>query len=153
RQRETATQAPAGDLLARLRQAPPAEVPDLLAGYLQRQTARVLGLDPGRLPERSTGFTDLGMDSLMAVELRNRLQADLGARVQLPSTLIFDHPNIGALTGYLSSELSLAEPGERPAPQRGERTGAEEGLEQLSDQELGMLLDEKVADILTNRDE
>jgi hypothetical protein len=153
RQREAGGQAPASDLLARLRQAPLAEVPELLADYLQRQTARVLGLDPSRLPERSTGFTDLGMDSLMAVELRNRLQADLGARVKLPSTLIFDYPNLDALRGYLSSELSLGEPSERPTAASTEQARAEEGLEQLSEQELSLLLDEKLADILTTREE
>jgi NAD(P)-dependent dehydrogenase (short-subunit alcohol dehydrogenase family) len=155
RQQQTARQVPpvSDDLISRLRQPPPAEVPELLAEYLQRQTARVLGLDPNRLPERGTGFTDLGMDSLMAVELRNRLQADLGTCVKLPSTLIFDYPNIDALTGYLSSELNLTEPFEESTQQRGERVSAEDGLEQLSDQELGMLLDEKLADILSNRDE
>src|SRR5205085_1498198 len=46
-------------------------------------------------------FADLGMGSLLAVELRNRLQADLGRA--FPLTLIADYPTIEALTLYLVS--------------------------------------------------
>ena len=59
------------------------------------RVARAEALDP-RQP-----LMDLGLDSLMAVELRSRLALGLGLGAALPATLVFEHPSIEAIAGLL----------------------------------------------------
>ena len=74
-----------------------------LREHIQQEVAKVLGLPEHQLPGFEEGFFDLGMDSLMTVELRNRITQLLG--VTLPSTLTFDFPNIEQLTKYVASQV------------------------------------------------
>ena len=75
----------------------------MLLAHVRSRVAGVLGLaSPERIALRQRLF-DAGMDSLMAVELRNRLEASLGR--SLRSTLVFDFPTIEALTEYLAGEV------------------------------------------------
>ncbi|MEH2032453.1 MAG: SDR family NAD(P)-dependent oxidoreductase [Nostoc sp.] len=102
---ETAQSTPLREQLASV---PAAEGLEILRRTLQKEVARVLGLPTEELPALEEGFFELGMDSLMAVELRDRLNQLLG--VNLPSTLSFDFPNIERLTHYLATDLlALAE--------------------------------------------
>jgi myxalamid-type polyketide synthase MxaE and MxaD len=64
---------------------------------------KVLGFRTGEVPPLDVPLTDLGLDSLMAVDLRNRLQTALGR--ELPPTIVFDYPTISALTGMLETML------------------------------------------------
>ena len=111
--RTTEAVAPAG-LLSRLREVPEADRERVLVDFLQDELQAVL-----RLPEPPAppvGFFDLGMDSLMAVELRNRLNVALRGVCTLPGTVVFDHPNIRSLARHLAGELGML--GEAPSPAR-----------------------------------
>ncbi len=92
----------------RLAGAGQAERTAILEAHLLVRAAEVLGFAPGDLPDPRTGFHDLGMDSLMAVELRRRLESDLGRT--LPATLAFDHPNARALAVHLAGDGTAAPP-------------------------------------------
>jgi acyl carrier protein len=72
------------------------------------QVAQVLGLPEGTLPPQEQGFFNLGMDSLLTLELRNRLQASLACT--LPNTLTFNYPTIEALVAYLAEAVLAIEP-------------------------------------------
>ncbi|MFE2189067.1 type I polyketide synthase, partial [Streptomyces sp. NPDC059455] len=85
--------------------APDARERSVLASVIE-QVAQVLGHpDPGAI-EPDQAFKSLGFDSLTAVEFRNRLSAMTG--LQLPATLVFDHPAAGAVTRYLLDQVSPA---------------------------------------------
>lgn len=75
---------------------------DLLA----RITAEILGLDPDDAPPTSVPFKDLGFDSLMVVELRDRVHAATGIR--LGAAVIYDHPHVTALAERLREEVDGA---------------------------------------------
>ena len=65
------------------------------------ETARVLGRRNGQGLDPDQTFTEFGLDSLSALELRNRLQARLGAA--LPATVIFEHPTPRRLADRLAA--------------------------------------------------
>ena len=88
--------------LGRLEKAAPAQREKLVADFLGNEVRSQLGLDA--LPAHDSAFSDLGMDSVMAVNLRQRLNAALPREVVSP-TALFEHPDVGRLTRHLISEL------------------------------------------------
>ncbi len=79
-----------------------------LLRVVRDQAAAVLGYSPDEL-DVSGVLTQLGLDSLTALELRNRLAAATGLR--LPTTIVFDQPTGPDLAGYLRRELALGTAG------------------------------------------
>ncbi|MEU5778495.1 beta-ketoacyl synthase N-terminal-like domain-containing protein [Streptomyces venezuelae] len=115
--RTAADRTPPTDWSARLAPLSAAEQLRLLTEAVRTHAAAVLGrTDPEALRGDAT-FKQLGLDSLTAVELRNRLVADTGLR--LPTALVFRHPTPAAVAAHLRERL--ADSGERPA---GGRPGA-----------------------------
>jgi polyene macrolide polyketide synthase len=96
----------AGSLARRLAGASEGEREAVALEFVRTEVAALLGhASPAAIGEQR-GFTELGFDSLAAVELRNRLNATLGLR--LPATLVFDYPTPIALAGYLLGEVAGA---------------------------------------------
>ena len=91
------------DLLSRLQGAPTSEREDLLLTFLQQQLQAVLRLPT--LPPPTARFFDLGMDSLMAVELRNRLNRMFAGEYVASNTVMFDYADAVSLAHHLAEAL------------------------------------------------
>ncbi|HWV58661.1 MAG TPA: methyltransferase, partial [Longimicrobiales bacterium] len=92
--------------LRALFEAPEAEREEIAIGFVRECVMRVMHADPGRPPSRDARLMELGVDSLMAVRLRNALQAYVPQ--PLPSTLIFDYPTIARIAALLAGHASSA---------------------------------------------
>ncbi len=93
----------APEVVGALRAAPAGARRRMLSDHVSQVASRVLGFDAGRRLDPSEGFFDAGLDSLMAVDLRNRLQASLGTA--LSATIAFDHPTIDRVTTHLLDDV------------------------------------------------
>ena len=102
------------DLLSQLGETAAAERQSLLVPFLQQELKAVLRLPS--VPDPTVGFFDLGMDSLMAVELRNRLNRALAGMCTVSNTAVFDYPDIEALARHLAGELGEPSPASAPEP-------------------------------------
>jgi acyl carrier protein len=126
-----ATAAPASDL-GRL---PPEQRFDGLVRAVRATAARILGLPGAEAVAADAPLRDLGLDSLMTVELRNALAALASAK--LPATLVFDHPTCAELARHLAEGPMAAIV---PAPaERGD------GFDELDTDELAALLEQELA--------
>lgn len=139
-QTDRAGQQPESDLRERLQAAADGDRRAMLDGHVCGAVAGVLGFDVDRL-DRTAGLFDLGLDSLTALELKNRLQRDLA--IELPSTLLFDYPTADALLDHLAERVlggigdeQTAVEATDPAPPAAPR-----------DDDMGSLLDDKLDEI------
>jgi acyl carrier protein len=135
----------AADLIARVNAASPESRGDVLLGYVREQVGAVLRLDPTRI-DVEQGLFDMGMDSLMALDVKTRLETAVNRR--LPSTLTFNYPTVTALAGYLASEVLAVAPVGPPSvplddkpeiPRREPET-----RDELSEEELAAMLAQKL---------
>jgi acyl carrier protein len=135
--------------------AEPAARHQLLRSYLSEQVARVLGLSASRLDVEQP-LSNLGLDSLMAVELKNRIAVDLG--VNVPMVKFLQGPSVAQAATQILDQLTadFSTSSIPPAParaQRQEKYKREEykngddangqllaKLDQLSDEEVNSLL-------------
>ena len=90
----------------------------------------MLGLDAATAIAPRLPLKEVGLDSLMAVELRNALTRSIGQ--SLPATLLFDYPSLDALATYLMRVLQLDE---APAPAARSEPLPQRPIAELSDEE------------------
>src|SRR6185437_6304813 len=95
----------AGRILENLRIAPAFERKSIWSAHVKSSARRVLGLRETATVQDSIALQDLGMDSLMALEMRNDLAQSLG--IALAAGLLFDYPTVEQLTRHL---LGILEP-------------------------------------------
>jgi acyl transferase domain-containing protein/acyl-coenzyme A synthetase/AMP-(fatty) acid ligase/acyl carrier protein len=89
-----------------------------------REAAEVLGRGEESAIDPGLAFKELGFDSLMAVEMRNRLAKAIEMR--LPSTLVFDHPTAAAVAVHLDERLGETAKRKPATPRR--KTASEEPI-------------------------
>jgi len=132
-----------------------ASIRTLLLDHVRQHVAIVLGLDVAVLTDPQSGFTDLGLDSLTAIELRNRLQTTLER--PFSATLIYDYPTLSALTDYLLTVV-MPETAPKPAipspstpPDQDRNTRSAEAIANLDEAEAEAQLLEELKRIEDNR--
>ena len=119
----------------------PGERKAWLLDRVRAEVGRTIGLAAPAALDPEQGFFDLGMDSLMAVELKKRLESATGRT--LATSLTFDYPTVTALAGYLATEVFATSepraPEERPAHAEDSATLLDR-IGQLSDEDVERLL-------------
>jgi myxalamid-type polyketide synthase MxaB len=115
-----------------------------LEAYLRTEIATVLGLSSSMALNERTRLFDFGMDSLMAVELRNRVEIGLSCKVR--ATLFFDYPTIEVLLPYLLNDVlnfpTTAQPPADLLPSAAD-DALVEAIDQLSNDELVSFISQK----------
>ncbi|HZZ38231.1 MAG TPA: beta-ketoacyl synthase N-terminal-like domain-containing protein [Acidobacteriaceae bacterium] len=131
----------------RLAEAPSAERREIVLGVVLEEIAQVLRLpSPGAVRKRDR-LMEIGLDSLMALDLSRRLATLVGI-AEMPATLMFDYPTPEAIAVYLLGRLGLDER---------EGDGVERGVAvpvsgaRFSAEEVDEMPDEAVAELLRGR--
>jgi acyl transferase domain-containing protein/NADPH:quinone reductase-like Zn-dependent oxidoreductase/acyl carrier protein len=110
------------DVIKRLIETLPSQRPRLMLTLLQKMAKGILGYGDSETLENDRPLSEQGFDSLMSVELRNRMSKAFGK--PLPASLLFDYPTTNKLGAYILSEiLGLAE-----APQPREESASTEDV-------------------------
>jgi len=102
-----------GPLARAVLEVPASEQAGRLRRGLRESLASVMRVDPDTIPD-GTPFTELGVDSLMAVEMKNRIQQETG--ISLPLVQLLDGPSVVSLTAIVLAAIKMAVLTSRVAP-------------------------------------
>ncbi|MDJ0573937.1 MAG: type I polyketide synthase, partial [Xenococcaceae cyanobacterium MO_234.B1] len=136
-------------LLQQLQTTTPSQRQKLLIIYIQEQLVEVLKFEPSQRLNPQQGFFEMGIDSLMTIELKNKFEQDLGC--SLPSTLFFKYPTLESLAEYLVSKLiksdvtQVSDVQSQAEEEAIELTNIVNDVEQISEAEAEELLLAKLA--------
>jgi acyl transferase domain-containing protein/SAM-dependent methyltransferase len=137
---EAAAEVSRLDILA----MPAAERAHAMRDFVRCEVMAVLRSDPQDPPLRHVRFADLGMDSLMAVQLRNRLSRGLGLAKPLAASVMFDYPTIDAVAAYLLNVLAPALAEAAPTPVPPQPTLRAQEVSAMDDADIEALLDARL---------
>jgi acyl carrier protein len=118
----------------------------ILETYIQEQAAQVLRLSPSRI-DLHKPLRTLGLDSLMTLEFRNRLEQGLG--LSLSATLVWNYPTVNDLSPYLAAKMNVAldaAPQVTAPPPKTDAAPTPEP-DQLSSEEIAALLADELASV------
>ena len=122
--------------------------------HVRGHALHVLGLAPTFPLDPQQGLRDVGLDSLLALELRKRLQS--AVEHPLPATLAFDFPTVADLARYLAKDvlsLELTTPSDQAAAGATARQAALDEVDELSDEMAEALLNAELSGVHGDRGE
>lgn len=138
------TEQPSLSFRERMAALPPTEHERFVEDHVLEQTGQVVKLHASQINPRAP-FSTLGIDSLMSLELRNRLEREL--LVKLPATLIFSFPTPNALVKHLTQELSIAESHQSSTDRETAETADVSSADDGSPEDIEAMLESKLADL------
>lgn len=143
--------------LKQYQQAPPSERPEMMQAFVRAQTAQVLGQADPHAIDPIKPLNELGLDSLLALELTRHMKTLAGR--PLSPTLLFNHPTAASLSEFLGREVLGGDPvsAQSAKPSAGPGHGAElarlaEEVRSVSDAELDSVLSQLVEDRESSRE-
>jgi acyl transferase domain-containing protein len=132
-------------LAAALRAAPETEREERMLEYIAAAVKQSLQLDPAIGLGARDRLTDLGMDSLIALELKSRLAKELGLGENVSATVAFDAGTVGELSRQMmelvfSSAAPVEVAAAREEPSRPAATLSIDDISEMSDEQVELLL-------------
>ncbi len=125
--------APVAEVARELERLAPAELEDRLLSLVRAEVRRALDWPAAKPLGDAERLFELGLDSLLAIDLRERLQIVVGR--PLPATLLFERPTVGALAAHLAGEFAAP-----VAAEESDLGGLLEELEEMSEEEAARML-------------
>jgi len=104
-----------------------------IVGYLQSLLARIVGKEEGDVIDPELPLMDLGIDSIMALDIKKQLELDTGEKI--PATLIFDYPTINRIADHFSTHLFES----KDDAEQGGQTGTESGVKNYQGEAIAIV--------------
>ena len=123
------------NLIEILQESPAERKKEVILDFVRSLISRIIKMPPGNIVDKK-GFFEMGMDSLMAVEVKNALKNHLGKSFVIPATLVFDYPSVNKLADYLEQILVKKDLSKEPSPNMQKKNRLEEpliALEKIND--------------------